>query len=71
MKENWQTISGFPPLYVDVLDRKVYGSREKCWIKNYHPELGQLHKGWTGNETIVYRVKKDNKLIPVKYVCPQ
>ena len=58
--ENWAKSPGLPPFEVDVLSRKPLGCEEIVWVKGTLPHLGILHKGWSGDETIIFRRKQED-----------
>jgi hypothetical protein len=58
--ENWAKDPRSRPIYVEVLDRTVVGCEELLYIKGTSIHLGTPHKGWSGDETIVFRRKEEN-----------
>jgi hypothetical protein len=58
--ENWAKNPGLPPIEIDVLWRKPLGCEEIVIAKGTLPHLGLPHKGWSGDETVIFRRKQEN-----------
>jgi hypothetical protein len=54
MKENFSQ-PPMPPKYHNVLNSEIL-------VDEHHPHLGKLHKGWSGDETIVFREYRKGKM---------
>jgi hypothetical protein len=66
MKENFSQ-PPMPPKYHNVLNSEILVDDPeyvlvKSFVEGHHPHLGKLHKGWSGDETIVFREYRKGKM---------